>query len=339
MSRVVAGRLLLAGLLGCGLGSSVGCTGAAGPRIETVADLAWPPTAPRVRLETLIDLSRSLEGRTARRLRRLTGSSVPRTVQRPYGVAWDGERLLVTDPGTGRVIRLDLEGGATVSPPRAFASPIGVAACSGRVVVTDSRDGRVALVDDRLRPTVELATGLQRPTGIACTADGVVVAETGRHRLLRIPWAHPGAATPEGTPTPLGHRGAGAGELNFPVALAVAGTDLWVGDTLNFRLQRLDLRTGGFVGDFGRLGDAPGDLPRIKGVAVDRVGHVWVSDAVLDQVALYRPEGDLLLALGGPGQTPGLQLSLSRPASTEPRGTEVRHAPRAVQASLGRRSR
>jgi sugar lactone lactonase YvrE len=89
------------------------------------------------------------------------------------------------------------------------------------------------------------------------------------------------------------------------ISLVVAGDALWVGDVLNFRLQRLHAGSGRPLGVFGQLGDAGGEMPRIKGVAVDTTGYIWVSDAHLDQVALYNDDGDFLMNLGGRGESPG----------------------------------
>lgn len=55
---------------------------------------------------------------------------------------------------------------------------------------------------------------------------------------------------------------------------------------------------------FGALGDREGDTPRVKGIAVDSNG-MWVSDAHLDQVALFDGAGRLLAAIGRRGQQPG----------------------------------
>jgi sugar lactone lactonase YvrE len=87
--------------------------------------------------------------------------------------------------------------------------------------------------------------------------------------------------------------------------VAIAGGSLLVGDTLNFRVQRIDLETGAAEGVFGQLGDAPGEMPRIKGLAVDAAGQLWVSDAHTDRVSLYTADGRLLLTLGGRGVDPG----------------------------------
>ena len=72
-------------------------------------------------------------------------------------------------------------------------------------------------------------------------------------------------------------------------------------------LTRGSAADGGLdVGDeFGQLGDVSGTMPRLKGLSIDAAGHLWVSDAWLDQVSLYTRDGDLLMSLGGAGAAPG----------------------------------
>lgn len=230
-------------------------------------------------------------------LRKLTGErSTVRSFRRPYGVTWDGDELLVTDPGAGRVLRLSAKGRIRAVLDRRMESPIGVAVCSPGVIVADSRAGTLLVLDRELRRRRVLAQGLQRPTGVACRGREIFVAETAAHRIAVV--------TPEGPSRTFGRRGDGDGELNFPTSLALDDRGLWVGDTLNFRLQRLDPATGEALASFGRLGDAPGDMPRVKGVAVDALDRLWITDAHLDQVALYRPDGTFLSYLGHPGTRP-----------------------------------
>ena len=89
------------------------------------------------------------------------------------------------------------------------------------------------------------------------------------------------------------------------LAIAIAGDTLWVGDTLNFRIQRISLSSGEALSAFGQLGDASGETPRIKGIAVDRDGNLWVADALLDEVSLYKQSGEYLMGLGESGAEPG----------------------------------
>lgn len=258
---------------------------------------SWPPDNPRVRLERAIDLDMGSRSTRGKMLKWLGDETAAPLFQRPYAVAWDDEDLLVTDPGAQRVARIGNDGEVVFSPDGALISPMGIAACAEGVLVTDSETGRVVRLDADLKPAGRLAEDLSRPTGIACQGETVFVAETGQHRILVL--------GPGGSRRVLGERGSEPGEFNFPTTLAVDGGDLLVGDTLNFRIQRLDAATGTPMTSFGALGDSPGEMPRIKGVAVDAGGQIWVSDGYLDRVSLYAPGGELLLSIGSRGAGPG----------------------------------
>lgn len=315
---------ILLALLAVPLTILTGACSTGGSPVRTPTGIrAWPLENPRVRLESVIE-PRSARTPLSGLFGSLAGERAQPAVVRPYGVAWDGDDLLVTDPGAARLVRIDARG-RTVSSS-AFESPIGVARCAEGVVVTDSRTGRVTLLDPALQVRRLLAEGLDRPTGVACRDGEVFVAETGAHRIVVL------SADGE-APEPrriLGRRGNGPGELNFPTSLVLDGESLWVGDTLNFRVQRLDPVTGAPLAELGRLGDSPGELPRLKGVAVDAQGAVWVADAYLDRVALFQADGTFLLSVGRPGGAPG-ELSFPAGIAAHPDGRV------AVVDSLNRR--
>jgi len=283
-------------LIGCLLVAGVACSGFSSDPLSISPRLAWPPEDPRVSLEAVI-APRLQAAAGGKWVRWLTGQPPSPLFHRPYAAAWQDETLLVADPGAGRVARIGARGRIHLSPGDLFQDPIGVAACRAGVVVSDARAGKLALLDEDLKLVRWLAVDLSRPTGVACSDDRIFVAETAAHRIVIL--------EADGSRRLLGGRGTAPGEFNFPTAVSVAGDSLWVGDVLNFRIQRLDLASGEFLASFGQLGDAAGEMPRIKGIAVDRAGHLWVSDAHLDQVSLYTPDGTFLMAFGRRGADAG----------------------------------
>lgn len=277
------------------------CSGHSQLAVPDRADREWSSQVGSLRLERVIGTQRDL-GR-GRGFPWLAEKQDERLFARPYGIAWAGEDLIVSDPATGRVLRVDSRGRVSRSPQGAFESPIGVAVCAPGIVVSDSRRGSLEVLDATLRPQRTIAADLERPTGVECDGDRLYVAETGRHRLLALSLsAAVGAAE---TLEIWGGRGAGQGEFNYPTALALGEGSLWVADTLNFRIQRLDPETGAFLDSWGTLGDAAGELPRVKDLAVGANGQLWLSDAHLDQVTVFDRNGVFLLAVGTPGVLPG----------------------------------
>jgi DNA-binding beta-propeller fold protein YncE len=269
------------------------CGGTRSFEIVRVPGTGDASTDDRVVLHAVIDLDAS-SASAGRRLRRWLGEeSPPDGFRRPYAVAWDGDQLLVADPDAGLVARLRDDGKLEFAPRELFVQPVGLAVCEEGILVADSAQGGVAVLDRRLKLIRWVARDLARPTGVACSASRVFVAETGRHRIL--------ALGPGDRRETIGRRGSGPGEFNFPTSLTLDGDTLIVGDTLNFRIQRIEPATGRFLDSFGALGDTPGEMPRLKGIAVDRAGHLWAADAHLDRVSIFLMEGGLLLSLGGNG--------------------------------------
>jgi len=291
------------------------CSGHSGLDVPGQADREWRSEAGSLRLERVIGTKRDLRGGGA--LGWLSEKRDNRLFSRPYGIAWAGEDLILTDPAAGSVLRVNSRGRVTRSPRGAFESPIGVAVCAPGIVITDSRRGSLELLDAALRPLRTIATDLDRPTGVECRGEQLFVAETGRHRVLVF------ALSPAGGVSEMlqiwGGRGSGDGEFNYPTALALDKRSLWVSDTLNFRVQRLDPETGAFLGTWGSLGDAAGELARVKDLAVGASGQLWLSDAYLDQVAVFDRDGVFLLAVGTPGVLPG-QFSFPAGLAAHPDG-------------------
>ncbi|MCP4900631.1 MAG: hypothetical protein GY906_27015 [bacterium] len=272
-----------------------GCVSTPYPQ-ATLQELRWPRDDPRVAFERVVQTRADISRGGI--LSWIRGDRKERLFDRPYGIAWDGDSLVVADPGAGMVLRLSSSGRVRTSLEGLLESPIGVAVCLGEIFVSDARAGNVAVLDQRLRFTRWQARGLDRPTGIVCGDEGqVFVVETGSHSIVLL--------QNSGVEWRFGSRGSGLGEFNFPTALTLANGSLWIADVLNFRLQRLRIENREIKFAFGRLGDTAGEMPRIKDVGIDASGSIWVTDAHLDRVSLYTQTGDLLMSLGGSGSALG----------------------------------
>jgi hypothetical protein len=162
------------------------CGGGRPFQITEPGDIAWPPLDPRVRLREVIELDAPAS--TGRgKVRRWLGFEAGRgPFRRPYGIAWDGDALLLADPDGGRVARVVPRGRVTFSSEALFVQPIGVASCGAGTVVSDSERGNLALLDSDLRLVRWLAQNLARPTGVSCADGRIFVTETGAHRVTVI---------------------------------------------------------------------------------------------------------------------------------------------------------
>ena len=145
--------------------------------------------------------------------------------------------------------------------------------------------------------------------GLAVDAEGVVyVAHWNTHKIA--------VYSPEGTLLrEWGQKGSGDGEFQLPGSIAL-GPDglLYVADQGNSRVQKFT-REGAYAGQWGSLGKEPGqfggDQPaggRFAGpqfVAFDRDGNVYTTDAALDRVQKFTPEGKFLGFWGSESADPG----------------------------------
>lgn len=112
-----------------------------------------------------------------------------------------------------------------------------------------------------------------------------------------------------------GQKGTGEGEFQLPGSIALGPDQLiYVPDQGNSRIQ-VFTRDGKFVRAWGSLGSEPGQFGggqapggRFAGpqfVAFDRRGHVYATDAALDRVQKFTPEGMVLSVWGDESAEPG----------------------------------
>lgn len=297
-------RVILASWVLMAIAIATGCASRQFVGVEHSEGVSWPQDQPRIELQTILQLDGSSSGSVSKALRWIgaDGQGGRGFFRRPYGIDWIGDDLVICDPDGSSVARISPRGEVALAPGGLFDTPIDVRSCEQGVLVSDSRAGRIAVLDDELNLVRWLAEDLSRPTGIACSDERVFVSETAAHRILIF--------ESDGSRREVGRRGAGPGEFNFPTALDLIGSDLFIADALNFRVQRMETRAGEFVSEFGGLGDAPGETPRMKGIAGDSMGRVWVTDGLLDQIALYSADGEFLFSIGS-GDGP---IALSFPA-------------------------
>ncbi|TXT27238.1 MAG: NHL repeat-containing protein [Gallionellaceae bacterium] len=234
--------------------------------------------------------------------------AVPVVLQRPQAGAVDGEgRVFVTDASRQAVFvfdpvegRLDVWEGAAAS--RHFVAPTGIALGEmGEIYVADSELGFVARINREGKNVGVIGEGeLSRPVGVAFDAvtRQLYVADTHAHdikvfdasgRLLRT----------------LGKHGDKPGEFNFPTYLALVKGELVVADTMNARVQLLDIVTGQTRLIIGERGLNVGNLVRPKGVAADDEGNIYVVESYFDHLLVFNRKGEFLMPIGGVGREVG----------------------------------
>ncbi|MBY0589129.1 SMP-30/gluconolactonase/LRE family protein [bacterium] len=112
-----------------------------------------------------------------------------------------------------------------------------------------------------------------------------------------------------------GCKGIADGEFQLPGSIALGPDDLiYVPDQGNSRVQKFT-REGKFIGKWGSLGKEPGQFggdqsagSRFAGpqfVSFDQAGNVYTTDAALDRITKFTPDGSLLSFWGNETTEPG----------------------------------
>ena len=108
-----------------------------------------------------------------------------------------------------------------------------------------------------------------------------------------ISYGNPDVLTPAGVTfvAAFGSYGNGNGQFRGPFGIVSDGSNVWVADSLNQRIQEFTLQ-GAFAGAIG-----PFTYPSPYGLALDGAG-LWAVDYNANQVKLFSPSGVPLLSFG-----------------------------------------
>jgi len=103
-----------------------------------------------------------------------------------------------------------------------------------------------------------------------------------------------------------GSFGSNDGEFNHPAGIALnpSGTELFVVDTNNYRVQVFDL-DGNFLRKFGSLGSTNGQFLRPVGIAISKSGVVVVSDSSAHTLNKFTLQGQFVTKWGSFGPESG----------------------------------
>lgn len=190
-----------------------------------------------------------------------------------------------------------------------FDSPVGIAiGRNDEIYISEFRNERVQRfsLDGEFLGQIKVQPHVG---GVAVDADGTIyVAHWNDNKVA--------AYSPSGELLrQWGQQGTADGEFRLPGSIAIGPDDLvYVPDQGNSRVQKFT-REGTFVGKFGELGSEPGQFGgtqaaggRFAGpqfVAFDRNGNVYTTDAALDRVQKFTPDGELLSHWGTESDQPG----------------------------------
>jgi sugar lactone lactonase YvrE len=250
-------------------------------------------------------------------------------------VAGSGELGFAGDGGLATAARLASPEGVVVDPER------------GDVYIADTFNSRVRRVDRAGRITTIAGSGdigdggpapaadLSLLGSISVAGDSLYIADTGHHRVRAVDLRRGLIRTVAGTGEP-GASGDGGpamvARLYRPefVAATAAG-DLYIADTFNNRVRKVD-HASGAIATIAGTGEAAfnGDgIPAVsaalfspEGLAVDGEGRLYIADMGNDRIRRVDPESGTITTVAGTGDTgfngdgrPGTETALNFPLS------------------------
>ncbi|MGO9338121.1 MAG: 6-bladed beta-propeller [Terracidiphilus sp.] len=243
----------------------------------------------------------------------IAGAPDYHSLVRPYSIATDSHgRIIITDPGAEGVHIFDFAQQKYKFIQRndkdkdAMRTPQCVAVdAQDNIYVTDSDAGEIFVFGPSgkyLHAIGSLKGGegyFKRPTGIAVdsAAQKIYVTDTLRDQVFVLDMQGHILQT-------IGKTGQAPGEFNLPTELRLDGPNLLVVDAMNFRVQVFD-RSGTFQYAIGKIGDSPGAMFRLKAVAVDSEGDLYLVDSLWGVVQVFNRQGDLLYYFGTRGTHAG----------------------------------
>ncbi|WP_179638913.1 NHL domain-containing protein [Tunturibacter empetritectus] len=155
---------------------------------------------------------------------------------------------------------------------------------------------------------------LDSPQGLALdSANNLYIADTHNHRIRRLNLTTGFITTIAGTTSGFSGDGAPAlsAQLNLPTALAIdASGNLYLADTANHRIRRIDASTGlittiagtgtqGYSGDGAAVLSAAIDSP--TGIAIDPSGNLYLADTHNHRIRKITSSTGLITTIAGTG--------------------------------------
>jgi sugar lactone lactonase YvrE len=241
------------------------------------------------------------------------GPAISATLDSPQGLALDSaNNLYIADTHNHRIRKLDLASG----------------------IITTIAGTAPGFSGDNASAT---ASQLDLPTALALDpANNLYVADTGNHRIRRIDATTGLIATIAGTGTQgfSGDTGpATSAAIDSPIGLALdSANNLYLADTHNHRIRRIDANTGliatiagtgalGFSGDTAPATTATLALPH--GLTIDANGNLYLADTANHRIRRIDATTGIITTVGGDGTQafsgdggPAIAASLDSPSNT-----------------------
>ncbi|MDF9827608.1 autotransporter-associated beta strand protein [Ereboglobus sp. PH5-10] len=196
-------------------------------------------------------------------------------------------KLYVADTLNNAIRSVDSLGNVT-KHTAALSRPAAIVSAGASLIVADTN--AILAFDPATSQLTTLATGITQPAGLARDAAGnLYIASAARHVVYKLAAGSDTATVLAGE---LDTSGTADGDsetarLNSPAGLALdAAGQLYVADTLNSAIRKIDTTTGDITtiaGQPGASGTANGLAPdarfnKPKGLVADAIGNLYIAD-------------------------------------------------------------
>jgi sugar lactone lactonase YvrE len=222
-------------------------------------------------------------------------------IVKPYGITTHAGKIYICDTKSPVIHVLD--------PKNKIYAALGVGVIrkpiniffdsDGTAFVADAELNQVVVFDSEGRYLRSMGDSTKiHPSDVAVKGEELFVCDIKTHSILV--W---NKNTGEEIRS-IGKPGSAEGDFFQPTNIAFDSEGcLYVSDTGNFRIQKLDL-DGKVVKVFGGIGFSLGKFSRPKGIALDDQDQLFALDTAFENVQIFDKEGRLLLFFGEPGSKP-----------------------------------
>jgi tripartite motif-containing protein 71 len=169
-----------------------------------------------------------------------------------------------------------------------FGDPRGITIDGTHVYVVDASNKRIQKFDLAGNYVGQWAVGAQETPVDVFAAGSKLYVVTRADKVWRFDTDGNPDSSWDGDGV-MGSSGAGAGQFADPESVTVDGTDVYVADTDNQRIQKLDSQ-GAFVSEWGGSGSGAGQFRDPYGV-VTSGGSIWVADAYNHRLQKFSQAG------------------------------------------------
>ncbi len=273
---------------------------------ENIVIFPAPPDTARVQFLTRVSTSHDITGNRNSFSKSMLGEEKDLLINKPYGVAVHGGKILVCDTYIHGLAIIDMKKskfeqfipkgkGELKVPVNCFVDS------NDNLYIADSERKQIVLFDSKGKYLDSFGeTANFKPTDVFVQDNKIWVSNVEGHKIFvyNMDTNHSLLRT-----FPKDNSKA-EGNLFSPTNLYIADNKVYVTDFGDFKIKIYTLE-GEFIESIGTYGQNPGQFVRPKGIAVDRESNLFVVDAGFENTQIFNKKGKLLMSFGGSYKSQG----------------------------------